>query len=127
MADTEQIAKDERNIPTPGEFDYTSVEIFINGSKVDNPAYNLRAVSVVKEANLIPVARITLLDGDTSGEKFAASESADFIPGNKIELKVGRDKEKNSVFKGVIIKHSIRANENGGAFLQLDCRDEAVS
>lgn len=127
MADEENIATDERNIPTPGEYDYTSLEVYINGSKLENPAYSLRAVAVVKEVNLLPSAKITLLDGDVSDEKFAASESADFIPGNKIELKVGRDGKQTAVFKGVIVKHSIRANEQGGGSLQLDCRDEAVS
>lgn len=127
MADAANIVTDERVIPTPGEYDYTSFEIHINGSKVDNPAYQLRSVAIVKEANIIPSARIVFLDGDVSQEKFSVSESADFIPGNKIELKVGRDGKKTNVFKGIIVKHGIRANENGGAHLQLDCRDESIS
>src|SRR4051812_41455641 len=127
MADAANIVTDERIIPTPGEYDYTSFEIHINGSKVDNPAYNLKSVAIVKEANIIPSARIVFLDGDVSEEKFSVSESADFIPGNKIELKVGRDGKKTNVFKGIIVKHAIRANEHGGAQLQLDCRDESIA
>jgi Rhs element Vgr protein len=127
MPGQENIATDERLIPEPGNHDNTNVSIIINGSKIDNPAYSLRAFSVVKEANLIPSARIVYLDGDTSQEKFSLSDSADFIPGNKIEVVLGRDRDKNTLFKGVIVKHAIRANEHGGAQLQLDCRDEAVS
>ncbi|MCW3464569.1 type VI secretion system tip protein VgrG [Chitinophaga nivalis] len=119
-------SKDERIIPTPGVYDYTQVQVLINGNKLDNPAYNLRTITVVREMNMIPFARITVLDGDVADEKFAVSEAADFIPGNKIEVKVGRDGQEASVFKGVIVKHGIKAGENGEACLQIDCRDECV-
>ncbi|MBW8682918.1 type VI secretion system tip protein VgrG [Chitinophaga rhizophila] len=127
MANEENVAADERIIPTPGVYDYTSFEVLINGNRVNNPAYNLRSAVIVKEVNQIPYARLQYLDGDVSDEKFAVSESADFIPGNKIELKTGRDGKQTTVFKGVIVKHAIRAAENGNASLHLDCRDEAVS
>ena len=127
MANEENIGTDERIIPSPEIYDYTSIEVLINGNRVSDPAYNLRSVSVVKEANQIPYARIQYLDGDTSQEKFAVSEAADFIPGNKVEIQVGRDGKNVSVFKGIIVKHGIKASENGNASLYLDCRDEAVS
>ncbi|SFD73785.1 Rhs element Vgr protein [Chitinophaga sp. CF118] len=127
MADTENIVTDERIIPTPNEFDNTNIEIHINGSKVDNPAYILRTVSIVKEANIIPSARLCFLDGDASTATFSVSESSDFIPGNIIEIIIGRDSTQNKVFKGVIVKHAIRANEKGGGQLHLDCRDESIS
>jgi Rhs element Vgr protein len=127
MANEENIGTDERVIPTPGIYDYTNIEVLINGNRVSDPAYQLRSVSVVKEANQIPYARIQYLDGDISQEKFAVSEGADFIPGNKVEIQVGRDGKEVSVFKGVIIKHGIKASENANGCLYLDCRDEAVS
>lgn len=127
MANEENIVTDERNIPIPNIYDYTQIEVLINGNRVSEPSYNLRSVSVVKEANQIPYARIQYLDGDTSQEKFAVSEAADFIPGNKVEIQVGRDGKNVSVFKGIIVKHGIKASENGNACLYLDCRDEAVS
>ncbi|PSL35063.1 type VI secretion system tip protein VgrG [Chitinophaga ginsengisoli] len=127
MANEENIGTDERIIPSPEIYDYTSIEVLINGNRVSDPAYNLRSVSVVKEANQIPYARLQYLDGDTSQEKFAVSEAADFIPGNKVEIQVGRDGKNVSVFKGIIVKHGIKASENGNASLYLDCRDETVS
>ncbi|SHN32715.1 type VI secretion system tip protein VgrG [Chitinophaga sp. CF418] len=128
MANEENVSTDERNIPaTPDTYDYTKIEVLINGNRVSDPSYDLRSVTVVKEANQIPYARIQYLDGDTSQEKFALSEAADFIPGNKVEIQVGRDGKNVSVFKGIIVKHGIKASENGNACLYLDCRDEAVS
>lgn len=121
-----KISPNDRIIPTPGVHDFTQVEIYISGSRVSNPEYHVQSVTVTKEVNRIPSARITLLDGDLSAEKFAVSEGADFIPGNKIELKAGRDGEKNSFFKGIIVKHSIRAGENGKSYLMLECKDETV-
>jgi Rhs element Vgr protein len=123
---TSNISPNDRIIPKPGVHDYTSVEIHVNGSRVNNPAYHLQTVTITKEVNRIPSARITLLDGDLSAEKFAVSESADFIPGNLIELKAGRDGRLQSLFKGVIVKHAIRAGENGRSFLSLECKDETV-
>src|ERR1044072_1176570 len=121
-----KIAPNDRIIPTPGVHDYTQQEININGSRVSNPDYHVQSVTVTKEVNKIPSARITLLDGDLSAEKFAVSEAADFIPGNKIELKGGRDGQQGSFFKGIIVRHSIRAGENGKSYLMLECKDEAV-
>lgn len=126
MANEENIGTDERIIPSPEIYDYTKIEVLINGNRVSDPSFDLRSVSVVKEANQIPYARLQYLDGDTSQEKFALSEAADFIPGNKIEIQVGRDGKPVSVFKGIIVKHGIKATDGNG-MLYLDCRDEAVS
>ncbi|RAJ06512.1 Rhs element Vgr protein [Chitinophaga skermanii] len=123
----ENVARDERLIPTPGKSDYTEFTVYVNGTKVDNPAYNLRTAFIVKEANMIPTAKLVYLDGDVSNEKFTISEAAEFIPGNEIELKVGRDGELTSVFKGIIVKHAIKANEKGDAALQVECKDKAVA
>ncbi|HVI44765.1 MAG TPA: type VI secretion system tip protein VgrG [Chitinophaga sp.] len=127
MADTAQITPDEQVIPAPEQYDYTQLNIVVEGRRLDEADYKLRALSVVNEVNMIPSARLLLVDGDVANATFASSESADFIPGNKIEVKVGRDGKQDTVFKGIIVKHSIRANEQGSAYLQLDCRDEAVS
>lgn len=121
------ISPNDRIIPTPGVHDYTAVEIHINGSRVSNPAYEVQSVTISREVNRIPSARITLLDGDLSAETFAVSESADFIPGNQIQLIAGRDGQEQSLFKGVIVRHAIRASEQGRSFLQLECKDEAVA
>jgi Rhs element Vgr protein len=123
---TNNISPNDRTIPVPGKYDYTAVEIHINGSRVSNPEHHLQSITVTREVNRIPVARIVMLDGDPAKEKFAISESGDFIPGNKIELKAGRDGDKHSFFKGVIVKHSIRAGEHGKSCLTLECKDEAI-
>ena len=80
----------------------------------------------MKEVNKIPTARIIFKDGDASEESFRISERENFIPGKAIEIKLGRDSNNKRMFKGVIVKHGIRAKENGETELILHCKDEAV-
>ncbi len=79
-----------------------------------------------KEVNKIPVARIILKDGDVSTEDFEISNQDLFIPGKSIEMQLGYDSKNATVFKGIIVKHSIKIRENQGSFLFIECRDETV-
>lgn len=115
----------EREIPIETSFNVATFDILIEGQTVD-PGYPILSISIVKEVNKIPRARIIFKDGNASEESFKISEDENFIPGNKLELKIGRDGENNRLFKGVIVKHSIKAKENGETELILDCKDEAV-
>lgn len=126
MAD-DIISNNDRVIPEPGVYDYTAIQLYINGSLLNNAQYDVKSLLVNKEVNVIPTARLWLLDGDLSQEKFAVSEGSDFIPGNQIEIKVGRDGNYTSLFKGLIVKQAIKAKERGGSYLQLDCKDAAVA
>ena len=125
MANTATTA-DERLIPTPGIYDFTGYELIINGSRLDNPAYSIQSITVYQEVNVVPNMRIVISDGDVASETFSVSESGDFIPGNKIELKLGRDGKLKSLFKGIIVRHALRAKEHGSSYLQVDCKDESV-
>ena len=59
-----KIAPNERLIPIPDIYDYTALEISINGNRIDNPAYEIQSVSITREINLIPSLRISILDGN---------------------------------------------------------------
>src|SRR5690554_6493443 len=102
----------EREIPIETSFNVATFDILIEGQTVDS-GYPILSISIVKEVNKIPRARIIFKDGNASEESFKISEDENFIPGNKLELKIGRDGENNRLFKGVIVKHSIKAKENG--------------
>jgi Rhs element Vgr protein len=121
-----EIAPNERLIPIPDTYNYTGLEISVNGKRIENPAYEIQSAFINREINVIPSLKIVILDGDVSKEKFAVSESADFIPGNKIELKIGRDGKLQSLFKGIIVRQALRAKGNGNSYLQIECKDETV-
>lgn len=115
----------DRIIPENAAFNVATFDILINGTLVD-PGYQIISISVVKEINRIPTAKIVLKDGDSSEETFKISEKEAFLPGESITIKNGRDGNNKQLFKGVIIKHGIRIKESGESELILDCRDDAI-
>jgi len=88
-------------------------------------AYHVLSVVVDHELNRIPSAIIHLHDGEASTGKFEASNSNLFIPGKKIEIQLGYRSQHNRVFKGIIIKHSIKIRRNASQLI-VECRDESV-
>ncbi|NER12057.1 type VI secretion system tip protein VgrG [Leptobacterium flavescens] len=115
----------DREIPVEASHHVATFDILIDGQLVD-PGYQILSISVIKEINRVPSAKIILKDGDSADESFRISEEEEFLPGKSINIKIGRDGENEQVFKGVIIKHGIRVKESGETELILDCRDEAV-
>jgi Rhs element Vgr protein len=114
----------ESTIPTPATPDVCTVAVLVEGTQISGEFHVLSA-SVTKELNRVPSATIQLRDGEVSKSTFAASNADHFIPGKTIEIKLGYRSQTDSVFKGIIVKHSIKVRK-GASFLLLECRDEAV-
>ena len=115
----------ERVIPTEATHNVATFDILIDDQLVD-PGYQVLYISVIKEINRIPSAKIILKDGDSADESFRISEEEEFLPGKSIRIKAGKDRNNQQIFKGVIVKHGIKVKENGETELVLDCRDQAV-
>ena len=115
----------ERLIPTKSVVDVVTFGILSNGQEI-SPNYQILNLTVTKEANRIPTAKIVLRDGAAAEETFPLSESADFVPGAQIEIKVGYDGTNNTIFKGMVIRHGIRIQDNGITTLNLECKDSSV-
>lgn len=113
------------SIPNPSTHDVVTYDLVVNGTAVSD-AYQVMSIYVVKEVNRIPIARIVLRDGEAAEGEFSISDSADFVPGNEIQIKIGRDRHNATVFIGVIIKQHIKIRENGNSELVVDCRDASV-
>jgi Rhs element Vgr protein len=66
-----------------------------------------------------------LLDGNPSSQEFELSNQDLFLPGKEIEIKAGYHSDETTIFKGILIKHSlkIRASQS---FLIVECKDKAV-
>lgn len=112
------------NIPNDSVHDVVTFDLIVNGSVLDS-SYQVMAISVKTEVNRIPTATLILRDGDAADGDFELSNSDDFIPGNKIEVKIGRDSSNTTVFAGLIVKHKIRVRE-AGSELVVECRDTSV-
>lgn len=116
---------EELLIPNPSVHDVTSFDILINDVAI-NPAYEVVSISITREINHIPFARIVFRDGDASEAQFEISNSGDLVPGNKITIKMGHDSNNDQVFKGIITRQAVRVRDGGNTELQIECRDEAV-
>ena len=99
--------------------------ISIDGSKIDD-AYGIVSVTVKKEINRIPFARIVLLDGDMPGADFPISNKDDFKPGKEVKIDAGYGQTEETIFKGIIVKHGIKITGDNFARLIIECRDKAV-
>jgi Rhs element Vgr protein len=116
---------EELLIPNDSQHEVVTFSLFINDAALD-PSIDVFSLSVIKETNRIPVAKIIIRDGEASERNFAISNQEELIPGKKIKIKVGRDGDDTQIFKGVIVKHAIRVRENGNTELLLECRDESI-
>lgn len=112
-------------IPNDSRHNVVSFTITLNEVAM-NPAYQLLSIVINKEINRVPLANIILRDGDAAMRTFEISDTDDFVPGKKINIKLGRDGENAQLFKGIITKHSIKVKENGNTELHIECKDESI-
>lgn len=98
--------------------------------KVDNAdmpeKYKAEAIVIMNEVNRVPYAKLVIIDGSAAGERFEASNDALFVPGKDVEIQAGYQSDNHLLFKGIIIKHSIKVRSNGSSVMIIECRDKAV-
>jgi Rhs element Vgr protein len=98
--------------------------------KVDNAdmpeKYKAEAIVIMNEVNRMPYAKLVIIDGSAAGERFEASNDALFMPGKEVEIQAGYQSDNHLLFKGIIIKHSIKVRGNGSSVMIIECRDKAV-
>jgi len=114
----------ESTVPTPATPDVCTVAVLIDGAQISGE-FHVLSVYVTRELNRIPAATLYLQDGEASKATFKASNTDHFIPGKKIDIQLGYRSQNTSVFKGIIIKHSIKIRKNNTQLI-VECRDEAV-
>jgi Rhs element Vgr protein len=112
-------------IPNDAKYDVSTYNILVNGKEIDS-TYQLLSLAITKEVNRVPVARIVFRDGDASLRAFQISDKPDFIPGNKVQINIGRDSKNTQAFKGIIIRHAVKVRTDGHSQLMIECHDECV-
>lgn len=113
-----------RSIPTAASPDVCTFTILSEGKELSR-TYHVVSIVVMRELNRIPSATITLIDGEAAKETFEISDKDELIPGKNLEIKAGYRSNEESIFKGIVIKHSIKIRKNSN-FLIVECRDKAV-
>ena len=112
-------------IPNTSLHDVASYQLLVNDTAVD-ASFQLLSLSVTREMNRIPFAKLVFRDGEAAEKNFSISNTDVFVPGKKIKIKIGRDGNNTQAFQGIITRHAIRVKENGNSELHIECRDEAV-
>jgi Rhs element Vgr protein len=111
-------------IQTSKSADLVTHKILIEGEELSK-TYQVKSVVVQNEVNRIPMAQIVLTDGEASERDFKLSNEDLLIPGKKIEITAGYHNDEETIYKGIVIKHSIKI-KSGASLLIIECKDEAV-
>jgi Rhs element Vgr protein len=111
-------------IQTSQSPDLVTQKILIEGEELSS-SYQVKSIVVQNEANRIPMAQIILIDGEASASDFKLSNEDLLIPGKEIEITAGYHSDEETIYKGIIIKHSIKIKENASLLL-IECKDKAV-
>ena len=102
-----------------------SFTITVGNSKIDPNIYPIVSILVDKTINKIPYAKVTVYDGDPAQQDFPISNSKSLEIGREITIQAGYEGEEQPIFKGIIIKQSLHAQNHTAPMLILDCRDVA--
>ncbi len=99
--------------------------LLINGQELDR-SYPLISMMIHHEVNQVPFARCVFRDAHASERNFELSDGNVFVPGNKVQVKVGRGRSTIALFQGIIVKIGVQLAADGNAQLQVECRHDAV-
>jgi Rhs element Vgr protein len=113
---------DSRNIETPVTASVATYTIVSEGEPVSKE-YQLASINVNKEINKIPTATIIFQDGNAAMQGFKISDGEEFIPGKNIEIKAGYRAQEETIFKGVVVRNTIKVRKNT-SLLIIECRDK---
>ncbi|MFB6454705.1 type VI secretion system tip protein VgrG [Chitinophaga sp. Hz27] len=116
---------DNRDIQTPAAPSVATFTISAAGNAVTK-SYQITSIMVLKEVNRIPAATIIIQDGEASKQTFPVADKDDFLPGTEIEIKAGYRGTEDIIFKGQVIRTTIKVRKNG-SLLYVDCRDKIFS
>jgi Rhs element Vgr protein len=114
-----------RLIPTGKNPDLVTFKILSNGTEI-SAEYRILSIVVERAVNQIAFAQVTISDGDIAKEKFEISEAAEFIPGREIEIKAGYHSDEKSIFKGIVVKHGVKAQKDRPSILKIECKHAAL-
>ncbi len=116
---------DARTLPLPDSTDVVTQVIKVDGTRVPM-AVQVLSIAVEKEVNRIPSATLVFNDGDASAEDFELSGQDTFVPGAEVEVLLGYGADEEAVFKGIVVRQSLRLTRSGATTLTVDCKDKTV-
>lgn len=115
----------ERTLPLPASSDVSTVTLLSDGEEVSRE-HQILSITVSREVNHIPTAKLVFLDGDVAAQEFRLSDQDLFKPGKEIEIRVGYHSQEETIFKGIVVRHGLRSRRAGSSILSVTCKHPAV-
>lgn len=100
-------------------------KVFINNVELIG-SLPLRSFYISKSFNKVSFAKVFFHDGDPSKRDFLLSNDDKFKPGNDIKIQIGDASGVETVFEGIIVRHTIRARQNQSSYLMIEAKDKAI-
>jgi Rhs element Vgr protein len=114
---------DDRSLPIAGEHREFTVKV---DGQVMPREHQLLSVTVSLVVNRIASARLTYLDGSAAGSDFPLSNAELLVPGKKVEILAGAGGSVESLFKGIVVRQSIKVRASSAPQLIVECRHAAM-
>jgi Rhs element Vgr protein len=112
-----------RALPIPAT--HRAFTVKAGGAEVPRQ-HQLLAATIVKTVNRVSSARLAYLDGSASAGDFPLANDALFVPGKEIEVLAGAANDPVSLFKGVVVRQSLKVRESSAPQLIVECRHKAA-
>jgi Rhs element Vgr protein len=84
------------------------------------------SATVRRAVNRIPWAEIVLADGDMPTGSFELSDATTFAPGAEVSISAGYADSESPVFSGIVVRHSVKIDNDNNSRLVIECRDKAT-
>lgn len=111
-------------INTSASADLVTYKVLVEGQELSGK-YQIMSMLISREVNRIPWAKLVLIDGEAAESDFSLSNEDIFVPGKEIEISLGYHSEEETIFKGIVLKHSLKIRSNQ-SLLIVECKDKAV-
>lgn len=115
---------DTRTLPIPAEHREFTIKA---GGEAVSREHHLLSASIIQMANRIGSARLVYLDGAAANSDFALSNTDLFKPGQTVEILAGAGSQTNSLFKGIVVRNSLRVRDRSAPQLIVDCRHASMT
>ncbi len=110
---------------TPDKTGVIRISITSGGNRIPD-TYGIVSIIISRKINKIPTAKIVLNDGNMPTGDFEVSNADDFVPGKEISIKAGYEAGEDPIFKGIVVRNSLKIDEKGNVRLSVECKDKAV-
>lgn len=113
----------ENSIPsvrTDAEF-----QVLINEAEIPHSVSKV-SINVMKMVNKLSSALLVVQDGNPATAEFPLSDGDLFTPGNNIQISAGSVDDTEVIFKGIIVKQSLKIRSDRSPQLLVECKHKAV-